>query len=105
MLVGKNPLELLSTDPVELNLLSLKSKLMMILTMLIDERGFTQAEAASFFGVSQPRVSNLKMGKISKFSIDILLEMLGRMGFMMDISFDPTSRDNPISVNIKKSAV
>lgn len=105
MLVAKNPLELLSTDPVELNMLSLKSKLMMIVTMLIDERGFTQAEAASLLGVSQPRVSNLKMGKISKFSIDMLLEMLGRMGFMMDISFDPTSRDNPLSVNIKKSAV
>lgn len=105
MLAIKSPLELLAKDPVELSCLSLKTKLMMVLSMLINEQDLTQAEAAKILGVTQPRISNLMKGKISKFSIDMLLDMLGRMGFLMDVSFDPKSKDNPISVYIKKSVV
>lgn len=75
MLVAKNPLELLTNDPVELSLIAFKAKLMLSLSMHIQKKGFSQAEAAIFFGVTQPRISNLMKGKISKFSIDILLGM------------------------------
>jgi predicted XRE-type DNA-binding protein len=39
-----------------------------------------QAEAAKLLGVTQPRVSDLYKGKIHLFSIDTLVEMLGRAG-------------------------
>lgn len=104
MLNIKNPLELLAQDPVELSLISLKSKLMLILTKLIREKGWSQKEAAKVLGVSQPRVSNLMNSQISKFSIDMLLEMLGKIGYIMDISFDKDS-NSPISVNVKRSDV
>ncbi|MGH7614032.1 MAG: helix-turn-helix domain-containing protein [Gemmatimonadales bacterium] len=60
--------------------LRLRSELMVQLTRLIKARGLTQARAARLFGVSQPRVSNLVRGKIGRFSVDTLINMLGHAG-------------------------
>jgi len=46
----------------------------------IEAKGMKQAEAAKLLGVTQPRVSDLYKGKIHLFSIDTLIEMLGRAG-------------------------
>lgn len=100
-----DPLELLATNPVELSLISAKSKMMMIISTLIKQSGMNQTEAAQALGVSQPRISNLMNGKISKFSIDMLLEMLGKLGFLMDVRFDPSNMEQPISMDVKKTAV
>ena len=43
-------------------------------------RGLTQAQAAALLGVTQPRVSDLVRGKIDRFSVDILVAMLGHAG-------------------------
>jgi predicted XRE-type DNA-binding protein len=51
---------------------------------LIAERELTQAAAAKLLHVTQPRISDLIRGKIERFSIDILVEMLGRAG--VDVS-------------------
>ncbi|WP_418936582.1 helix-turn-helix domain-containing protein, partial [Klebsiella pneumoniae] len=56
-------------------MISLKSKLIIILTDLIREKGGSQKVTAEKLGVSQPRVSNLMNGQVSKFAIDMLLEM------------------------------
>ncbi len=101
----KDPLELLAQDPVELSLISVKSKLMIIVTKLIREKSWTQSQAAQEIGVSQPRISNLMNGQISKFSIDMLLEMLGKLGYLLDMSFDPSNEKAPIEMAIKKTAV
>lgn len=100
----RNPLELLAQDPVELSLVSLKSKMMFIITSMIREKGWTQAEAAKVLEVSQPRVSNVMNGQLSKFSIDMLIEMLGKLGYLMDMSFDPDQVNHPITVDVKKAA-
>ncbi|EPR7090092.1 helix-turn-helix domain-containing protein [Vibrio fluvialis] len=101
----KSPLELLAQDPIQLSLVSVKSKLMIIITKLIREKSWTQAQAAKEIGVSQPRISNLMNGQISKFSIDMLLEMLGSLGYLLDMSFNPEDDNNPIKMDIKKTAV
>ncbi|MFM5785171.1 helix-turn-helix domain-containing protein [Aeromonas caviae] len=103
--MSKNPLELLTGDPVELSILTFKARMMMVLTQLIRERKLSQSEAAEMLNVTQPRISNLMNGKISKFSVDMLMEMLGRFGYLMDLSFDPSAVDNPIAVGVKKSTV
>jgi len=46
----------------------------------IEAKGMKQAEAAKLLGVTQPRVSDLSKGKIHLFSIDTLVDMLGRAG-------------------------
>jgi predicted XRE-type DNA-binding protein len=70
--------------------LRIRSDLMIELRKLIEARGLTQTAAASFFGVSQPRISDLINGKIERFSVDTLIAMLGRAG--VDIKFTTKSR-------------
>jgi predicted XRE-type DNA-binding protein len=57
--------------------LKIRTNLMIRLSKLIESRGLTQAQAASLFAVTQPRVSDLVRGKIDRFSIDTLVAMLG----------------------------
>ncbi len=42
----------------------------------IDKRNLTQQEAAELLDIKQPRVSDLKRGKIQLFTIDALINML-----------------------------
>ncbi len=75
----------------EAEILRIRSHLMMTLREIIGDRKLTQARAAALFGVSQPRVSDLVRGKIERFSIDTLVEMLGRAGVGVDLIVRPTS--------------
>ncbi|MCX7150128.1 MAG: XRE family transcriptional regulator [Rhodocyclales bacterium] len=52
-----------------------RSALMMELESIIKQSGMTQAAAATLFGVTQPRVSDLMRGKINLFSLDCLIDM------------------------------
>jgi predicted XRE-type DNA-binding protein len=65
--------------------LKLRSDLMIRLSKLIAARGLTQAQAATLFGVTQPRISDLVRGKIDRFSIDTLIAMLGHAGVGVQI--------------------
>jgi predicted XRE-type DNA-binding protein len=62
---------------------------MIELTKLIEARGLTQAAAAKLLGVTQPRVSDLVRGKLDRFSVDTLIEMLGHAG--ATVSFTVTT--------------
>ena len=42
--------------------------------------GMTQMEAAKVLGVTQARVSDIKRGKISQFSLDLLFRLAARAG-------------------------
>jgi predicted XRE-type DNA-binding protein len=42
---------------------------------IIDNRGWTQTEAARVLGVSQPRISALVNGRIEGFTLDAMLDM------------------------------
>jgi len=47
---------------------------------VIEARGLTQAAAATLFGVSLPRISDLVRGKIDLFSIGTLIDILAHAG-------------------------
>ena len=70
----------LGFDPVESANLLLRSDLMVALRKRLDSLRLTQVEAAELLSVSQPRVSDLMRGKIDRFSIDMLVLLLGRAG-------------------------
>ena len=72
--------------------LRLRAELMIAVTQLIDTQGLTQARAAKLFGVTQPRVSDLVRGKIHLFSIDTLVNMLGRAGVRTSVVLHPGKR-------------
>ena len=48
-------------------------------------RGATQREAAKLFGVTQPRLNDLMRGKISRFSLDALVNMLSHAGMRVEL--------------------
>ena len=48
-------------------------------------RGMAQREAAKRFGVLQPRLNDLLRGKIGKFSLDALVNMLGHAGMRVEL--------------------
>lgn len=76
--------------PAEAENLRARSTLMITVERLITSRGWTQAEAAKAMGVTQPRISDLVRGKIEKFSVDGLIEMLGRAD--VEVSFKTRER-------------
>jgi len=81
----------LGFSPAEAEYLALRSRLMLMLERLIADRKLTQAEAGRLLGVSQPRVSDVVRGRIERFTIDALVEMLARAGVRLDIVVLPAS--------------
>ena len=69
--------------------LKVRADLLLDLRQYIQARGWTQAEAAAFFGETQPRISNLLKGEISRFSIDKLINMLARAGIRVRLETKP----------------
>jgi predicted XRE-type DNA-binding protein len=65
--------------------LKLRSALMIALKEQIERRGWTQAEAARRFGVTQPRVSDLMRGKIDLFGLDTLVNMAVAAGLHVEM--------------------
>jgi predicted XRE-type DNA-binding protein len=79
----------LGFPPEEAGNLFVRSKLMIEVIRIIQKRGMKQRQAAALFGVSQPRISDLKRGKIDEFTIDSLVNMLAHAGLRVDVSIRP----------------
>ncbi len=58
----------------------------------IARRGLTQAEAAELLGVDQPKISALKRGRLSGFSLERLLRFLIKLGLDVEIVVKKRSR-------------
>ena len=82
----------LGFSPAESRNLRLRSQTMTALRKFIEREGLTQADAAKRLKVSQPRISDLTRGKISRFSLDTLVNMLSDAGLDVDFRIKPPSR-------------
>lgn len=69
--------------PAEAENLLLRSQLMS--EVRDAARGMTQGQAAKRFGVTQPRINDLLRGKIEKFSLDALVNMLSKAGMHVEL--------------------
>jgi len=78
--------EALGRSPKEVANLQARSSLMRQIEAIVTENGWTQADAAKRCGVSQPRINDLLRGKISKFSIDALVNMATALGKRIDFA-------------------
>jgi len=76
----RNVFEALEDNPAMAQNLKIRSELMIALRQYIEDAELGQKEAAGVFGVHQPRISDLMRGKIDKFTIDRLVNMLARIG-------------------------
>lgn len=65
--------------------LRVRADLMIAIKTLIEEKDWTQQEAARRFGVSQPRISEICQGKIELFTVDKLINMLAHVGRQVSV--------------------
>src|SRR5215467_132008 len=54
------------------------------------DRGLNQAQAGAILGIPQPRVSDLACGRLSKFSLEKLLDFAKRAGHHVEIRIKPS---------------
>jgi predicted XRE-type DNA-binding protein len=58
---------------------------MIALRTRIEKLGWNQSQAARALGVTQPRISDLHRGKIDRFSVDTLVDLLFRSGVEVSV--------------------
>ena len=72
-------------DRAEAENLRIRSKLMIAIERYIAENDLTQTTAAEMMKTTQPRITNVVKGKIDKFTIDMLINMLANVGVAVDV--------------------
>jgi predicted XRE-type DNA-binding protein len=75
----------LGFSPDEAHNLLLRSDLMTKIEQFVKRSKLTQVQAASALGISQPRLNDLLKGKIEKFSLDALVNMLAHAGMRVEL--------------------
>lgn len=68
-----------------------KAHLLRVLRRLIQDNGWTQAEAAKVLGLDQPKISAIMHGRTAGFSIDRLLQLLVEANYDVNITIAPAS--------------
>lgn len=57
-----------------------RAELMQQIAAMVKRQDWTQAEAASRCGVTQPRINDLLRGRVSRFSLDALVNICTALG-------------------------
>jgi predicted XRE-type DNA-binding protein len=57
-----------------------RAELMQKIAARVKQHGWTQSEAASRCGVTQPRINDLLRGRVSRFSLDALVNIATALG-------------------------
>ena len=73
-----------------------KSQLIRFVAADIRKRGLTQVAAGEILDLDQPNVSALMNEKISRFSVEKLMELAGKLGFSVSIHI----RGNGIELDV-----
>src|SRR5687768_9498670 len=68
-----------------------KADLAFQISSIIEARGLTQTRAAEILGVDQPKVSALRRGQLSGFSMERLYRFLKALGNDIEIRVKPLS--------------
>ena len=72
--------------------LVLRADLLIQIQKVVTARRLTQVQLAKLLHVTQPRVSDLLRGRLHLFSIETLIDMLGRLGVQVRLVVKPTRR-------------
>jgi predicted XRE-type DNA-binding protein len=78
----------IADSPKEAANLRLRSALMQQIARIIERKEWTQAEAASRCGISQPRVNDLLRGRIARFSLDALVNIAAALGRRVTVKLE-----------------
>lgn len=80
--------EAIADTPEEAANLRLRGELMEQIAAIVRASGWTQAEAAGHCGVTQPRINDLLRGRISRFSLDALVNIASALGRRVHVALE-----------------
>jgi predicted XRE-type DNA-binding protein len=63
-----------------------KAEMARAISLMIEELGLTQLQAADILGIDQPKVSAITRGRLADFSLDRLLTLVNRLGMDIEIN-------------------
>jgi predicted XRE-type DNA-binding protein len=70
----------IADTPEEAANMRARSELMQKIAEIVKQGGWTQAQAAERCGVTQPRINDLLRGRVSRFSLDALVNVATALG-------------------------
>lgn len=86
--VFANVWDAIAETPEEAANLELRFELMERIAGIIKQNGWTQKEAAKQCAVTQPRINDLLRGRISRFSIDALVNIAAALGRKVKVQLE-----------------
>ena len=92
-----NIFDAITDNPEQASELQTRADLRSVIRDIVQDNNWKQAEAAEKMGLTQPRVSNLLNGKIDKFSIDLLMTCLFRLGYR----FKPVYKNKQLTIDVR----
>ena len=78
----------ITDTPEEAANLRLRSELRDKISALIQSKGWTQLEAGKRCSVTQPRINELLRGRISRFSLDALVNIAAHLGQRVHVELE-----------------
>ena len=80
----------LADTPEQAANLRARAELMQQIGAIVKKRGWTQMEAARQCGVTQPRINDLLRGRVSRFSLDALVNIATAIGRRVHVELEAT---------------
>jgi len=78
----------ITDTPGEAANLRARAELMRQIAAFVKKHGWTQAEAARHCGVTQPRINDLLRGRVSRFSLDALVNISTALGCRVRVDLE-----------------
>ncbi|MCL4784183.1 MAG: XRE family transcriptional regulator [Bryobacterales bacterium] len=78
----------ITDTPGEAANLRARAELMRQIAALVKKQGWTQVEAARHCGVTQPRINDLLRGRVSRFSLDALVNISTALGCRVRVDLE-----------------
>jgi len=78
----------ITDTPEEAANLRTRAELMQKINSIVKANGWTQTEAARHCGVTQPRIDDLLHGRVSRFSLDALVDIATAIGRRVHIELE-----------------
>jgi predicted XRE-type DNA-binding protein len=78
----------LADTPEEAANLRARAELMQQIAAIVAENDWTQVEAAKNCGVTQPRINDLLRGRVSRFSLDALVNIATAIGRRVHVELE-----------------
>ena len=83
-----DPIRLLADTPEQAANLRIRTELMRQIAAIVEARGWTQTDAAAHCGISQPRMNDLLRGRLSRFSLDALVNIATALGQRVNVHLE-----------------